>query len=428
MINKIKNFKLAIIGLGYVGLPLTLEFAKKKKVIGYDINEKRIKELKSGIDKNLEFSKEELQYSKQLNFTSSEKDLKSANCYIVTVPTPVDEFKKPNLNPLLNASEMIGKIIKKDDIIIYESTVFPGCVEEECVPVLEKFSELKFNQDFFCGYSPERINPGDKDHTISNIKKITSGSTPEIADLIDYLYNEIITAGTHKAPSIKVAEAAKVIENTQRDLNIALINELSIIFGKMNIDTQAVLDAAGSKWNFLPFKPGLVGGHCIGVDPYYLTYKAEKIGHDSTVILAGREVNDNMGNYVAIKLITEMKKKKIQIENANILIMGLTFKENCSDIRNSGVESVIIELKKFKCNLDLQDPLVDKEEIKKIYDIYPNSKLKSGQNMYDAVLIAVAHDEFKTIGLAKVKSLCKKNHVIFDLKNLFNSDQVDLKL
>ncbi len=426
MINKKKNLKLAVIGLGYVGLPLALEFSKKKLVIGFDINKKRIQELKSGIDKNLEFNKEQLLISSQLNFTNNEEDLKSANCFIITVPTPINELKKPDLEPLLMASEMIGKIIKKDDLIIYESTVYPGCIEEVCVPVLENFSELKFNTDFFCGYSPERINPGDKDHTIANIKKITSGSTHEVADLVDDLYNEIITVGTHKASSIKVAEAAKVIENTQRDLNIALINELSILFNKLNINTQEVLSAAESKWNFLPFKPGLVGGHCIGVDPYYLTYKAKSIGYTPKIILSGRELNDNMGNYVALELIKKMEKKNIQIKGSKILIMGLTFKENCPDLRNSGVKTVINFLQKSECILDLQDPWADKNDIKKIYDIYPNSKPE--KNTYDAVLVAVAHNEFKSIGLSNVKNLCKKNHVIFDLKNLFNSNQVDLKL
>jgi UDP-N-acetyl-D-glucosamine/UDP-N-acetyl-D-galactosamine dehydrogenase len=426
MINKTKDLKLAVIGLGYVGLPLGLEFAKKRKVIGFDIDKKRIEELNSGIDKNLEFNKDELQNSNQLNFTNNQDDLKSANCYIITIPTPVDKFKKPDLTLLLKASETIGKIIKRSDLIIYESTVYPGCTEEVCVPVLEKFSKLKFNQDFFCGYSPERINPGDKEHTISNIKKVTSGSTPGIADLVDSLYKEIIIAGTHKAPSIKVAEAAKVIENTQRDLNIALINELSILFRKMNIDTQSVLEAAGSKWNFLPFKPGLVGGHCIGVDPYYLTYKAESIGYYPKIILAGRELNDNMGNYVAEELVKKMEEKKIQIKGAKILIMGLTFKEDCADTRNSGVQNVIAKLKELECELDLQDPYVDKEDIKKIYNIYPNSKLDP--NTYDAVLIAVSHKQFKILGLSNIKNLCKSNHVIFDLKNLFNSNQVDLKL
>ena len=426
MINENKDLQLAIIGLGYVGLPLALEFAKKRKVIGFDINKNRIEQLKSGKDKNLEFSKEELQDSKQLNFTNSVDDIKSANCYIVTVPTPIDEFKKPDLRPLFKASEIIGKIIKKGDLIIYESTVYPGCVEEECVPVLEKFSELKFNQDFFCGYSPERINPGDKAHTISNIKKITSGSTPKIADLVDDLYNEIVTIGTYKAPSIKVAEAAKVIENTQRDLNIALVNELSILFGKMNIDTQAVLDAAGSKWNFLPFKPGLVGGHCIGVDPYYLTYKADSIGYHPKIILAGREINDNMGDHVASELVKELNKKDIEIKNAKILIMGLTFKENCADIRNSGIQSTIVKLKEFNCNLDLYDPWVDTEEIKETYNISPHSKLN--QNTYDGIIIAVAHEEFKKMGIKTISSLCKKNHVIYDLKYLFSKGEVDLRL
>lgn len=426
MINKRKDLKLSVIGLGYVGLPLSLEFAKKRTVIGFDINHKRIEELNLGIDVNLEFSKEEIKSSKKINFTKSEKDIKSANCFIITVPTPIDENKKPDLKPLLDASEYIAKTLKKGDLVIYESTVYPGCVEEVCVPVLENFSGLKFNQDFFCGYSPERINPGDKKYTVSNIKKITSGSTPEVADLVDELYNEIITAGTHKASSIKIAEAAKVIENTQRDLNIALINELSILFNKLNIDTQQVLDAARSKWNFLPFKPGLVGGHCIGVDPYYLTYKAEKIGYKPKIILAGRELNDNMGKYVASELIKKMKKKKIEISGAKILIMGLTFKENCPDIRNSGVDSIITELKKFDCELDLQDPWVDKEILKKNYGIYPNLQL--GHNTYDAVLIAVAHNEYKKLGLANIKNLCKKTHLIFDLKNIFNSNQVDFKL
>ena len=426
MISSNKDLKLAIIGLGYVGLPLALEFAKKRSVVGFDINKERIKELNSGIDKNLEFTKKELQDSKQLNFTDIEENLKSQNCYIITVPTPVDKFKKPNLKPLFKASEMIGKIVNKGDLIIYESTVYPGCIEEECVPILEKFSGLEFNKDFFCGYSPERINPGDKNHTISNIKKITSGSTPEIADLIDDLYNEIVTAGTHKASSIKVAEAAKVIENTQRDLNIALINEFSILFSKMNIDTEAVLDAAGSKWNFLPFKPGLVGGHCIGVDPYYLTHKAKEIGYEPRLIIAGRELNDNMGNHVVSQLIKEMKKKKIQIKNSKILIMGLTFKENCADIRNSGIESVISGLKKYNCNIDLYDPWADKKEIKKAYGINPI--LDPNRDTYDSVLIGVAHQKFKKTGINIIANYCKKKRVIYDLKNLFNSDKVDLRL
>ena len=426
MINNIDDLKLGIIGLGYVGLPLALEFSKKKNVIGFDINKNRIKELKSGVDKNLEFSKEELQNQKQLNFTNSLKDFKSVNCFIITVPTPVDELKKPDLRPLLSASKMIGEIIEKGDLIIYESTVYPGCVEEECVPILEKFSGLSFNKDFFCGYSPERINPGDKKHTISNIKKITSGSTPKIADLVDNLYNKIITVGTHKAPSIKVAEAAKVIENTQRDLNIALVNELSMLFNKLNIDTEDVLKAAESKWNFLPFKPGLVGGHCIGVDPYYLTYKAKSIGFIPNIILSGRKINDNMGNYVASELIKEMEKRNIKIDGSKILIMGLTFKENCSDIRNSGVEVVIQELKKYNCELDLYDPWANYEEIEKLYGITPISTLNHGT--YDGMIIAVAHKKFKDIGETNILKLCKKNHVIYDLKYLFSKHQVTLRL
>ena len=426
MINAIKDIKIAIIGLGYVGLPLALEFAKNRKVIGFDLKKKRIEELNSGIDKNFEFNKEEIENTKNLNFTNNEEDLKYANCFIITVPTPINELKKPNLQPLLKASEMIGKIIKEGDLIIYESTVYPGCTEEVCVPILEKFSNLKFNQDFFCGYSPERINPGDKKHTISNIKKITSGSTPKILDLIDSLYNEIITAGTHKASSIKVAEAAKVIENTQRDINIALINELSMIFSKLNIDTKEVLDAAGSKWNFLPFKPGLVGGHCIGVDPYYLTYKAESVGHHPKIILAGREINDNMGSHVVSEMIKKMEEKKINIKNSKILIMGITFKENCSDIRNSGVKMVFERLNKYTDNIDLYDPWADREEIKKIYGINSQQTLDKGN--YDGIIIAVAHKIFIEMGKIEILNLCKKNHIIYDLKYLFTKDQIDLRL
>ena len=422
MSYKNREIKLAIIGLGYVGLPLALEFAKKKRVIGFDINKKRIRELKSGFDINLEFNKKELKSSKKIKFTNSEKDLKFANCYIISVPTPVDKMKKPDLKPLLEACKKIGGIIKKGDLIIYESTVYPGCTEEQCVPVLEKFSKLKFNKDFFCGYSPERINPGDKVHTISNVKKITSGSTPKIANVIDKLYNEIITVGTHKAPSIKVAEAAKIIENTQRDLNIAFINELYILFNKLNIDTKAVLDAAETKWNFLPFKPGLVGGHCIGVDPYYLTYKAKSINYKPKIILAGRKINDKMGNYISLNLINKMKKKNIEIRGSKILIMGLTFKENCADTRNSGIKSVINKLKKNKCNLDLYDPWADKKEIKKTYGIFPISKLK--KNTYDSILIAVAHEKFKTLGIKFISNLCKKKHIIFDLKFLFSKNNI----
>ena len=426
MINSNKKLSLAIIGLGYVGLPLALEFAKKRSVIGFDINKKRIKELYFGLDRNKEFKKKDLKNSKLLKLSSNEKDLKSANCYIITVPTPVDKSKKPNLKPLLKASRMVGRLIDKGDLVIYESTVYPGCIDEECVPILKRFSNLNYNKDFYCGYSPERINPGDKDHTISNIKKITSGSTLKIANIVDDLYNEIITVGTHKASSIKVAEAAKVIENTQRDLNIGLINELSILFSKMNIDTKEVLDAAGSKWNFLPFKPGLVGGHCIGVDPYYLTHKAKQIGYNPKIILASRKLNDNMGKYVTSRLINALKKKNIKIKGSKILIMGLSFKENCADTRNSGILSVITTLKKLNCKLDLYDPWVNKKDIKEIYNIFPQTKLN--QNTYDAVIIAVAHDKFKKMGAKAISNLCKKSHIIYDLKYLFPKDNVHLRL
>tara|TARA_B100001057_G_C22860811_1_gene954424 strand:- start:1422 stop:2702 length:1281 start_codon:yes stop_codon:yes gene_type:complete len=426
MTCNIKDLKIAIIGLGYVGLPLALEFAKKRKITGFDIDLKRVKELNSGIDKNLEFTKNELKSLKYLKFTNNKSDLKPSNCFIITVPTPLDKFKRPNLKPILEASRLVGKIIKKEDLIIYESTVYPGCIEEECIPVLEKISKLKYNRDFYCGYSPERINPGDKKHTISNIIKITSGSTPEIAKLVNELYKEIIKVGTHMAPSIKVAEAAKVIENTQRDLNIALINELSMLFKKMNIDFQAILDAASTKWNFLSFKPGLVGGHCIGVDPYYLTYKSEQIGYHPKIILAGRKINDEMGNYAASELLREMKKKNIRVKNARVLIMGLTFKENCPDIRNSGVKNIFNKLKFYKCRVDLFDPYADRNEIKKLYKKYPT--LKINKNTYDAVMIAVAHNNFKKLGLSEIENYCKKNKVIFDLKNIFNSERVDLKL
>ena len=426
MIKDIKELNLAVIGLGYVGLPLALEFAKKKIVIGFDLEKKRINQLKSKIDKNLEISRNEFEKAKKIKFTYNKKDLKSANCFIITVPTPIDKFKRPDLKPLISASQIVGGLLKKNDIVIYESTVYPGCIEEQCVPVLEKLSKLEFNKSFFCGYSPERINPGDKKLKISNIKKITSGSTPKIAKLIDDLYKQIIKVGTHRAPSIRVAEAAKVIENTQRDLNIALINEFSILFNKLNIDTQDVLNAAGSKWNFLPFRPGLVGGHCIGVDPYYLTYKAKSIGYSPKVILGGRNINDSMGAYVAKQLIMKMKNKKIKIKNSKILVMGLTFKENCTDIHNSGIQNVINKLKKFKCKLDLYDPWANKFEIKNVYNNYPILKLY--EKKYDSVIIAVAHEKFKVLGMESIKKLCKKNHIIYDLKSLFSKDDDIIRL
>lgn len=423
---KLKNLKLAIIGLGYVGLPLAVEFAKKRVTIGFDIDKKRIKELKSGLDKTLEQTKKQIKNAKKLKLTSCKKDLQSANCYIVTVPTPIDELKKPDLKYIYMACEIIGNVIKANDIIIFESTVYPGCTEEVCVPILEKKSGLKYNQDFFCGYSPERINPGDKKHRIDNIKKITSGSTSEIANLIDKLYNEIIVAGTHKATSIKVAEAAKIIENTQRDLNIALINELSIIFNKMDIDTEEILKAAGTKWNFLNFKPGLVGGHCIGIDPYYLTHKAESVGYQPEIILAGRKLNDSMGIYVASQFIKAMSKKTIKIKNAKILIMGLSFKENCADLRNSGIASVIKKLRQLKCNLDLHDPWADSNEIKKLYNINPIKSLNL--NTYDGIIISIGHSQFKDMGIKSIKALGKKNFILYDLKHIFSKQEVDLRL
>ena len=423
----IKNdVKLAIIGLGYVGLPLALEFSKKRPVLGYDINNKRIKELKAYKDSSNESKSKEIRNAKRLKFTSSYQDLKYANCYIIAVPTPIDKHKQPDLNPLLSATKMVGSILKKGDVVIYESTVFPGCTEENCVPILEQVSGLRFNKSFFCGYSPERINPGDKKHKISQIIKITSGSNLQTAKMVDNLYKEIISAGTYRAESIKVAESAKVIENTQRDLNIALINEFSIILNKLNIDTQSVLKAASSKWNFLKFYPGLVGGHCIGVDPYYLTYKSQSIGYQAEVILSGRKINDNMGFVVASNLLKMMIKKSINLKKARILIMGLTFKENCSDLRNSGVYNVIKEIQQYNCKLDLYDPEADSEEVKKIYGITPLKRLL--EKKYDGIIISVAHDKFKIFNYKKILSLCKKKNVIYDLKYLLPQKKGILRL
>ena len=424
--QSIFDLKLAVVGLGYVGLPLAVEFGKKFPLIGFDINISRIEELKKGIDKTLEVTDKEIKQASYVTYTANHDNLKNANCYIVTVPTPINKDKRPNLMPLLKASETIGKVLKKGDIVIYESTVYPGATEEDCVPVLEKYSNLKFNEDFFCGYSPERINPGDKEHRITSIKKVTSGSTPEIADLIDTLYNEIITAGTHKAKSIKIAEAAKVIENTQRDLNIALINELAIIFNKMDIDTQAVLEAAGSKWNFLPFRPGLVGGHCIGVDPYYLTHKAQSIGYTPEIILAGRRMNDGMGAYVASQLIGAMNKKKIQIEGSKILIMGLTFKENCPDLRNTKIIDIIHELGVYNAQIDVYDPWADKYEAQVEYGLTMTMEPLPGA--YDAIIIAVAHDRFKVMGVEKIRRFASPEHIIYDLKYLLDEASSDLRL
>lgn len=423
---KLQDIKLSIVGLGYVGLPLAVEFGRKRTVVGFDINQRRIDELKAGNDFTLETTQEELAAAKHLSYTTNLDDLRTCNCYIVTVPTPIDEHKRPDLTPLIKASETVGKVLKKGDIVIYESTVYPGCTEEDCVPVLEKHSGLKFNQDFFCGYSPERINPGDKDHRVTTIKKVTSGSTLEIADIVDALYNEIITVGTHKADSIKVAEAAKVIENTQRDLNIALINELALIFNKMGIDTEAVLRAAGSKWNFLPFRPGLVGGHCIGVDPYYLTHKAQAIGYHPEIILAGRRLNDSMGAYVVAQLVKAMTKKRLQVEGAKVLVMGLTFKENCPDLRNTRVVDIVAELKDYNCDVDVYDPWVSIEAAQHEYGITPITQINTGN--YDAIILAVAHHQFKNMGSAAIRALGKPTAVLYDLKYVLSAQESDLRL
>jgi UDP-N-acetyl-D-glucosamine/UDP-N-acetyl-D-galactosamine dehydrogenase len=423
---KAADLRLAVIGLGYVGLPLAIEFGKKRRVVGFDINQVRVDELKSGQDYTLEASPEELVAAKYLSYTTTLDDLHTCNCYIVTVPTPIDEHNRPDLTPLIMASEIIGKVLKVSDIVIYESTVYPGCTEEDCVPVLERLSGLRFNKDFFAGYSPERINPGDKEHRLATIKKVTSGSTPEIADVVDALYNTIITAGTHKAPSIKVAEAAKVIENTQRDINIALINELALIFNKMGIDTEAVLQAAGSKWNFLPFRPGLVGGHCIGVDPYYLTHKAQAVGYHPEMILAGRRLNDSMGTYVAAQLIKAMLKRCIQIEGSRVLVMGLAFKENCPDLRNTRVVDIIAELKDYLCTVDVYDPWVNKVEAEEEYGITPIEKPEQG--IYDGIMIAVAHQQFKKMGVEAIRALGKLDHLLYDLKYLYSTELTDLRL
>lgn len=420
------NLRLAIIGLGYVGLPLAVEFGKKRPVVGFDINLQRIAELSGGTDKTLETSREELREARFLRFTSDIEDLRVCNCYIVTVPTPIDEHKRPDLSPLLRASETVGRVLKPGDIVIYESTVYPGCTEEDCVPVLERVSGLSYNHDFFCGYSPERINPGDKEHRVTTIKKVTSGSQPEIAAIVDGLYNEIISAGTHRAASIRVAEAAKVIENTQRDLNIALINELALIFNRMGIDTEAVLEAAGSKWNFLPFRPGLVGGHCIGVDPYYLTHKAQSLGYHPEVILAGRRLNDSMGRYVASQIVKAMMKRRIQVDGARVLVMGLAFKENCPDIRNTRVVDIIAELQEFNCDVEVHDPWVSEAEALHEYGL--SLTKNPGVQSYDAVILAVAHRQFRDMGAKAIRDLGKPSSVLYDLKYVLSQSESDLRL
>ncbi len=420
------NAKIGIIGLGYVGLPLAVEFGKKVTTIGFDINKSRIDELRNGHDSTLECSNLELLEATKLTYACSLDALKECNVFIVTVPTPIDKHKQPDLTPLIKASETLGKIIKKGDVIIYESTVYPGATEEDCIPVVEKVSGLKFNIDFFAGYSPERINPGDKEHRVTNILKVTSGSTPDVAEYVDQLYKLIITVGTHKASSIKVAEAAKVIENTQRDVNIALINELSIIFNKLGIDTLEVLEAAGTKWNFLPFRPGLVGGHCIGVDPYYLTHKAQSVGYHPEMILAGRRLNDSMGQYVVSQLVKKMLKQRIQVEGANVLVMGLTFKENCPDLRNTKVIDIISELKEYNINIDIIDPWCSTDEAQHEYGLTLCEDPKV--NHYDAIIIAVAHNEFREMGESAIRALGKDEHVLFDLKYVLDKKSIDMRL
>jgi UDP-N-acetyl-D-galactosamine dehydrogenase len=422
----LENTKIGIIGLGYVGLPLAVEFGKKYKVVGLDINDKRIKELQSGFDNTFEVNKQELAEAKFLKYTTSILDLTECNVYVVTVPTPINQHKQPDLTPLLKASEAIGKVLKTNDIVIYESTVYPGATEEDCVPILEQQSGLTFNKNFYAGYSPERINPGDKEHRITNILKVTSGSTPETAEFVDELYKSIITAGTYQASSIRVAEAAKVIENTQRDVNIALINELALLFNRMNIDTEEVLRAAGTKWNFLPFRPGLVGGHCIGVDPYYLTHKAQSIGYTPQIILSGRRINDGMGKYVVSQVIKLMLKKRIHVQQAKILMMGLTFKEDCPDLRNTRVIDMIEEFQDYGADVDVYDPWVDKQEAKHEYDISPIESPQVGQ--YDAIVIAVAHHQFKQMSSDQIKAFTKSNAVIFDIKYILPAETADGRL
>lgn len=426
MLASVDERKLAIIGLGYVGLPLAVEFGKVRSVMGFDINVSRINELKKGNDSTLEVSSTELQEASHLYLTANSEEIAFCDTYIITVPTPIDEYKQPDFTPLIKASELIGGILQPGNIVVYESTVYPGAIEEVCVPVLERVCALKFNHDFFVGYSPERINPGDKLHRMISIIKITSGSTPEVADIVDDLYKQIIVAGTHKVKSIKIAEAAKVIENTQRDLNIALINELAIIFNKLEIDTEAVLNAAETKWNFLPFRPGLVGGHCIGVDPYYLTHKAQAIGYHPEIILAGRRLNDSMGAYVVSQLIKSMVKKRIHVQGARVLVMGLTFKENCPDIRNTRVIDMVNELKEYNVSVDLYDPWAVAADVEQEYGLslieYP------AQQTYDGIVLAVAHQQFKSMEIETIRSFGKAQHVLYDLKYLFSADASDLRL
>jgi UDP-N-acetyl-D-galactosamine dehydrogenase len=422
----LRNLKVGVVGLGYVGLPLAVEFGKRFTTVGFDIKQARVDELKKGHDSTLETDEAELAAATKLSFTTKLGDLKGCRVFIVTVPTPIDEYKRPDLTPLVKSSEAVGQVLKKGDVVVYESTVYPGCTEEVCVPILERVSGLKFNKDFFAGYSPERINPGDKQHRLTTIRKVTSGSTPAVAEFVDSLYRSIVTAGTHKASSIKVAEAAKVIENTQRDVNIALINELALIFNRLGIDTEEVLLAAGSKWNFLPFRPGLVGGHCIGVDPYYLTHKAQAIGYHPEMILAGRRINDNMGIYVAQQVAQLMIQRRIQVKGSRILILGLTFKENCPDVRNTRIVDVVRELEKYGAKVDVFDPWADPDEAEHEYGLRPVKRMKPGT--YDALVMGVAHEEFRRMGIAKIREFARKEHVLYDIKYVFRADEVDGRL
>ncbi|HEB76950.1 MAG TPA: Vi polysaccharide biosynthesis UDP-N-acetylglucosamine C-6 dehydrogenase TviB [Methylothermaceae bacterium] len=422
----LENAKIAVVGLGYVGLPLAVEFGRIYPTIGFDINQHRIEELKRGIDRSLEVASEELRRAKGLSYTSDPDDLAHCNVFVVTVPTPIDNHKRPDLQPLVSASQTVGKRLKPGDVVVYESTVYPGATEEVCVPVLERVSGLTYNQDFFVGYSPERINPGDKQHRLTNIVKVTSGSTAEAAEFVDRLYKSIVTAGTHKASSIRVAEAAKVIENTQRDVNIALINELAVLFNKLGLDTLEVLEAAGSKWNFLPFRPGLVGGHCIGVDPYYLTHKAQEIGHHPEIILAGRRINDSMGEYVVSRVVKLMNQRRIHVCQANVLILGITFKENCPDIRNTRVIDMIHELETYNARVDVYDPWAHSDETKAELGIDLISQPRKGH--YDAIILATGHDQFKAMGAQAIRELGKPQAVLFDVKGVLPKDQVDGRL
>ena len=424
---KLRKCRVGVVGLGYVGLPLAVEFGKHFETIGFDVNPSRVTQLRRGRDSTLEVTRAELKSAQRLTFTTELKRLQRSQVFIVTVPTPIDDYKRPDLTPLMRASESVATVLRKGALVIYESTVYPGCTEEVCVPILERVSGLKFNRDFFVGYSPERVNPGDKEHRLTTIRKVTSGSTPPIADFVDQLYGAIITAGTHKASSIRVAEAAKVIENTQRDVNIALINELALIFNRLNIDTEEVLNAAASKWNFLNFKPGLVGGHCIGVDPYYLTHKAQEVGYHPEMILAGRRLNDNMGLHVAGRITQLMAAKRIHIKGARVLMLGITFKENCPDIRNSKVVDVVRELQKQGARVDIYDPWAARAECRREYGLLPVQTLRAGR--YDAAVVAVAHREFGELGAHGVRRLCRtRRHVLFDIKHVFRADETDGRL